>query len=88
MVSILVTTFIYATIHELELPKITQKNGLPPLRFHVLRHTNATLLLQEGSAMKDVQGWLGHASMSTTADYYAHVTDEGKQNSLNQSVLP
>lgn len=66
-------------------PKLLKKNGLPPLRFHDLRHTNATLLLQDGAAMKDVQCWLGHASMSTTADFYAHVTEEGKQK-LSQSI--
>ena len=48
--------------------------GLPKLRFHDLRHTFATLALQNGVDVKTVSGMLGHFSAGFTLDTYAHVT--------------
>ena len=48
--------------------------GLPELRFHDLRHTFATLALQNGVDVKTVSGMLGHFSAGFTLDTYAHVT--------------
>lgn len=45
------------------------------IRWHDLRHTNATLLLEGGVSMKVLQERLGHSLMQTTSDIYAHVTD-------------
>lgn len=47
--------------------------GLPPIRFHDLRHVCATLLLGERVDIKVVSQILGHSSVATTADLYAHV---------------
>ena len=44
------------------------------LRFHDLRHTFATLALQNGVDVKTVSGMLGHFSAGFTLDTYAHVT--------------
>lgn len=46
---------------------------LPPIRFHDLRHTAATLLLSEGVHPKVVQERLGHSSIQLTLDTYSHV---------------
>src|SRR5262249_55887210 len=46
----------------------------PPIRFHDLRHTAATLLLGEGVHPKIVSEMLGHAQISITLDLYSHVT--------------
>jgi integrase len=48
---------------------------LPPLRFHDLRHTCATILLMAGKHPKYVQELLGHASISITLDTYSHVIE-------------
>jgi integrase len=50
--------------------------GLPPVRFHDLRHGAATMLLAAGAAPKVVQETLGHASVAFTSDVYAVVAEE------------
>lgn len=54
---------------------------LPKLRFHDLRHTFATRLLERGVHIKTVQILLGHADISTTARYL-HSTDETKRKAV------
>lgn len=44
--------------------------------FHALRHTHATLLIENGANMKDVQERLGHSRLATTMDTYTHVTEK------------
>lgn len=44
------------------------------IRWHDLRHTNATYLIESGVNLKVVQDRLGHSLMQTTADTYSHVT--------------
>jgi len=46
---------------------------LPPIRFHDLRHTHATLLLLQGEHPEVVQERLGHANIAMTLDIYSHV---------------
>lgn len=53
--------------------KVIKKTGLPDIRFHDLRHTHATLLLQAGVNPKVVQERLGHSSVLLTLDTYSHV---------------
>jgi len=48
--------------------------GLPRLRFHDLRHTAATHLLEAGINPKVVSETLGHSSVSITLALYSHVT--------------
>ena len=56
------------------LHRVLKRAGLPKLRFHDLRHTFATLALQNGVDVKTVSGMLGHYSAGFTLDTYAHVT--------------
>jgi len=51
-----------------------QRHGLRYIRFHDLRHTAATLLIEEGTPLKAIQERLGHSRQETTANIYAHVT--------------
>ena len=46
---------------------------LPDIRFHDLRHTAATLMLQQGTHPKIVQERLGHSDISLTLNTYSHV---------------
>ena len=56
------------------LHRVLKRAGLPRVRFHDLRHTFATLALQNRVAVKTVSGMLGHFSAGFTLDTYAHVT--------------
>jgi len=63
---------------------VLKRAGLPHLRFHDLRHGCATLLLLQGVELKVVQEILGHASVSTTGNIYAHVLDSLKRGGADQ----
>lgn len=52
------------------LKTLCRKNGLPEITFHSLRHSFATLALEEGISPKVVQELLGHSKVSTTLDIY------------------
>lgn len=51
---------------------LLMKAKLPQIRFHDLRHTAATLMLQLDVHPKVVQEMLGHSSISITLDTYSH----------------
>ena len=53
---------------------LVTKMGLPEVRFHDLRHTYATLALQNGVDVKTVSNNLGHATVAFTMDKYVHVS--------------
>ena len=50
--------------------------GLPPQRFHDLRHFHATTQLEAGVPLHVVSARLGHRDAMVTATIYAHVTDQ------------
>jgi len=63
---------------------------LPPMRFHDLRHSYASALLEAGIDMKQLSEMLGHQQMSTTSEIYAHVSERMRERTLsafNQAVV-
>src|SRR5215472_11090942 len=54
--------------------RLVRRAGLRRIRFHDLRHTHATLLLEAQVDVTVVSRRLGHANVQITADRYAHVT--------------
>ena len=62
---------------------IQQKSNLKHIRFHDLRHSCASLMLANGTPMKQIQEWLGHSTFQTTADIYAHLDYSSKISSAN-----
>ena len=65
------------------LHRVLKRAGLPKVRFHDLRHTFATLALQNGVDIKTVSGMLGHFSAGFTLDTYAHVTTSAQKAAAN-----
>ena len=61
------------------LHRVLERAGLPKIWFHDLRHTFATLALQNGVDIKTVSGMLGHFSAGFTLDTYAHVTTSAQK---------
>lgn len=63
--------------------KILKENKLPKIRLHDLRHSAASLLVDLGFSLKEIQEYLGHSNISTTADIYSHLKFESKRNIVN-----
>ena len=63
---------------------IVRELGFPECRFHDLRHTFATVSLENGDSIKTVQANLGHATASFTMAKYAHVSEAMRMESSVQ----
>jgi integrase len=53
-----------------------ERAGLPQIRFHVLRHTAATLMLGVGVPIPTASHTLGHKNPTQTLNRYAHVLSD------------
>ena len=63
--------------------KLLEQNGLRHIRFHDLRHSCASLLLANDVPLKQIQEWLGHSDIGTTANIYSHLYYKSKITSAN-----
>ena len=64
--------------------KILKDAGLEHLRFHDLRHTFATLALQNGVDVKTVSSMLGHFDAGFTLRTYTHVTRQMQESAAEK----
>ena len=71
---------------------ILSECGLPPMRFHDLRHSTACILYSNGMGIKELQRWMRHGKIEMTADVYLHISKErekeladGLQNMLSRA---
>jgi len=55
-----------------EFPKAVKQLGITPIKFHGLRHTHISHLLEDGHPIKAVSSHAGHAQVSVTLDIYTH----------------
>lgn len=58
--------------------RFLKKNEMPKLTIHGLRHSNASLMINNGFDVKIVSEQLGHCNVSITADIYSHIFEEYK----------
>ena len=72
-----------------QMDKYLKTAGLAHIRFHDLRHTNATMMLEAGVPLKVASERLGHSSIQITADLYSHVTtsvDQEASKKIEQAL--
>ena len=58
---------------------ILERAGCKKVRFHDLRHTFATMALENGMDIKTLSAMIGHVSAETTLNIYSHITDTMQQ---------
>lgn len=63
---------------------IISQSDLPQIRFHDLRHSVASNLLNDGFSMAQVAEWMGHSSPTTTLKFYAHADKSSKMAIANK----
>ena len=63
---------------------LLQKAGIPYIKFHALRHTFATRILEANVHPKVAQELLGHSNASTTLDIYSHVLPNQKRDAIKK----
>lgn len=73
---------MYPTTPTQWLSKFLKRNGLEHKKFHALRHTLATLLLSNGTNIKNVASRLGHAQLKTT-NRYVHAVEQAEKEAAN-----
>ena len=58
---------------------LVRRLSLPEIRFHDLRHTCASILIENDAQMKVISDLLGHSTYSTTADIYTNILSKRNQ---------
>jgi len=75
--------YVVGDLHPDDLTKAWRERadalGLHEVRFHDLRHSFATVLLESGADVKSLQDALGHSRAATTTDVYLHVTERMRE---------
>lgn len=64
--------------------RVIELADVPQIRFHDIRHTFASLLLQQGESLHYVKEQMGHASIQTTVDVYGHLVPGSNRNAVNR----
>lgn len=64
--------------------RLVAESGVPRIRFHDLRHTAATLMLESGVEPQVVKEILGHSSIAVTLGIYAHVRARQKREAVER----
>src|SRR3954452_7522861 len=63
---------------------ILEKAELRRVRFHDLRHTFASLLIQQGESLAYVRDQFGHKSVQITVDVYGHLVPGGNRGPVDR----
>ena len=69
-----------------QFPRFVERHGMKRMRFHDLRHTCASMMLDNRVPLKQIQEWLGHSDFGTTANIYAHLDYSSKISSAQAMI--
>jgi integrase len=64
--------------------RVVERAGLRRVRFHDLRHTFASLLIQQGESLAYVKDQLGHSSIQLTVDTYGHLIPGANRQAVDR----
>ena len=69
---------------------LCNRNALPHVTVHGLRHMYATILVEQGVPLVKISALLGHSSVNTTFEYYCEVMDENDKiiSFMNNTFIP
>ena len=84
-------TYIDQTKVSRAFKRILREAGLPDIRFHDLRHTSISILLDNGTPINTVQSRAGHSKASVTTDIYGHAmarSQEAAARMIEEIVTP
>jgi len=73
------TTMANRTFH-----RCLDRAGLRSVRFHDLRHSFASILIQQGESLAYVKEQMGHHSIQITVDIYGHLSPEGNKSAVDR----
>lgn len=60
------------------------KEAFPDMRWHDLRHSNATLQMAYGASPREITETLGHSQITMTMNVYTHVVPELQQRTMDR----
>lgn len=66
--------------------RAVEASGMPRVRFHDLRHGAATMMIQNGVDLAMVSSILGHSTITTTIDTYAHLTETHRAKAMEKML--
>lgn len=84
-------TFMNQSKVSKEFKRLLQSAGLPDMRFHDLRHTSLSILLDYGTPVNTVQRRAGHSKASVTTDIYGHMmshSQDAAAEKIEKIVVP
>ena len=62
--------------------KFIKRHGLPNVSPHDLRHTAASLAIQSGANVKEIQALMGHKDAATTLKFYAGISEKAQRDTI------
>lgn len=63
---------------------LMEKIGIEPLKFHSLRHTFASMNIENGTDVKTISEILGHSNIDVTLKVYTHSSQQAKQKAIDK----
>lgn len=63
---------------------VLKMSGLPPVRFHDLRHSYASMLIGQNANIKYVQKQLGHSNVQMTLNVYSHLLPDAGRDTIEK----